>query len=206
MSFWEFVASVLQSLAWPGVAAYAIWKLSGPAGEALRELASIRYKDFQADFGRQLRKVVAQAEEIGLESEEPLALPAPAVPPVAAEGVGEPLTYRERLQRALAESENEPEHAVVLAWRCVERELIGAVRRFDEQIAITSSRHAIQFLSKKRVIDDKTAHVLFDLRRLRNSAVHVISTDVVEITVEQAKEFARLALAVCDKLAAIDAP
>ena len=98
-----------------------------------------------------------------------------------------------------------PEPAVGVAWLAVEHELMQAVMRMaisPDYPLYNAAAKNIALLHEHGCIDAATRGVLDRMRRLRNAAVHATS-DVVRVSVAEAREFVGLAKALTDKLKSI---
>jgi hypothetical protein len=135
-------------------------------------LRSLKYKDWQADFGEGLSKVEQQ-----IETREQR----PELPP-----------NKQREERLLSVADSSPNFAVLEAWLNVE----DALRTVARQNAIDFRRGSSPLYLTRRprsqgIIDAQTAALLDDLRALRNLAVH--PDPERPISVEEARRYGELA-------------
>jgi hypothetical protein len=156
VSVLQFIASIVNSLAWPLVVLGSVVILRGPLRALLPLLQRLKYKDLELDFGQQVRELNA---EVAAE------LPAPgaaALPPIG----GDPVIAR------LAETS--PRAAVLEAWRAVEAAALLAARRLGGEVFRDKAftLHAIRFLEGLDGLDSAIVSLLRDLRGLRNQAAH----------------------------------
>jgi len=162
MAWGSLFSSIIDSLAWPAAVVIGLAMLRKPIAQLLKDLRSLKYKDFQFDFGTRLEKVeadVASAPELAL---------AP-VPQLAA---GTEEHFREIAKLS-------PLAAIVEAWIPVEKELFRLLEK--TQLVAQSAPSAwtsqspvalIKRLQQAEIIDLRTSTVINDLRRLRNAAAH----------------------------------
>jgi len=59
----SFIASLIRSLAWPGVVVFFVWYFAHPLAEMLLTVSRFRYKDLEVDFGKEIQEVKASAEK-----------------------------------------------------------------------------------------------------------------------------------------------
>ena len=191
MNVFNFIASVIDSLAWPVAVVILVLSLRLPLGKLLPELRRLRYGKFEMDFGQQVRNLEATARTAGIH------LPKRPVPPKL-----RVLDSNEIINDATQLSADFPEASVVMAWKAVEREIIQALERFgiieDKQKSATSVKN-IALLHNRGFIEDHTRELLDRMRKLRNIAAHS-DREAVNITSNEALEFINLSVALNEKL------
>ena len=180
MDWLQFVASVIGSLAWPGVVLAAVILLRRPLAELLPFLHRLKYKDFEVEFDREVRKLREEA-----------ALALPPLPRSVSSKLPEETALLELASVA-------PREAVIEAWLLVES---SARRAVETGGSITEPGQPLTgpqltwALMDKGLIDTATRAVFDRLRMLRTQAVHVqkfaISKASARDYVELALEFAR---------------
>ena len=191
MSVISFIASVIDSLAWPVAVIILMLYLRLPLGKLLPELRRLRYGNFEMDFGQQVRSLEVSARTAGLRLPE-----RPAPSKLRA------LDSNEIISDATRLAVDFPEASVVMAWKAVEHEIIHALRRFD--IAEDKQWYGppvknVAILHKRGYIEDDTYELLERMRKLRNMAVHA-EREAVNITSDEALEFITLSVALNEKL------
>jgi hypothetical protein len=157
MDWFEFIASLVNSLAWPMAVVILVLILRKPLAGLIPLLQRLKYKDLELEFGRRVEEV----------SEKLVA----AIPRPTLKYVPSPSE-----SRAIQLAEVSPRAAVMEAWREVERAVIGAAKRNDlstgkEQGRVTSLR-AIRSLEQAEMVERDKARLLNDVRVLRNQAAH----------------------------------
>ena len=53
----EFVASLVESLAWPAVVGYCVYILRAPAGKLLERVSKLKYGELEAEFQERLNNI-----------------------------------------------------------------------------------------------------------------------------------------------------
>ena len=61
MDWLQFIASIIDSLAWPGAILAAVILLRRPLSALLPLLRRLKYKDFEVEFDRKVRKLREEA-------------------------------------------------------------------------------------------------------------------------------------------------
>lgn len=196
MSGLEFVASLVDSAAWPIAVVAAAYLLRRELAALLDRLREVRHRDTTLTFGEGLQEAEAEAEGA--------ALPKPSVatsqselPSVVSDATGsftaEALSAAIR-QSLIAVADASPRAAVIEGWQLVE----GALAAAAERVGVKWVQHRptpmrlLGTLTKKGSVDAPTAEVIADLRRLRNQAAHASTT----ITKDEALRYIDLAIQV----------
>jgi hypothetical protein len=174
MNFWEFLASVIGSIAWPTAIVVSVWMFREKLGE-LMPLLRLKYKDFEASFK------LDQAEK-----------EAATLPPAPADA----LPTKEEKDKFQQLAELSPQAAIVEVRRDIEETL----RKFAKSHNLTSSTpnsaaSLIRLLRQHDLIDHSSANVLDTLRGIGNQAAHSNSSDYSIEDALRYKELADLVLA-----------
>lgn len=191
MDMLGFIASIIDSLAWPAAVVILVLILQSPLRKLLLHLTRFRYGDVEIDFGREVHKLEDRAKTAGLQLPE-----RPARPKTE---IGDSTQIIADAERLAADF---PEPAVGLAWTGVEHELMQAVMRLA--ISADYPPHGaplknIALLRDQGYLDDETRELLDRMRNLRNAAVHA-ARETSRISADEAREFIALAEAVTEKL------
>lgn len=171
MSWMDFVASLVESLAWP-VAAFAIALVFRKQLLTLLEnLEEFGWGEARAKFSKRIDKAEQVAESL------PTPLNAPALPASP--------TEEDRFEQLLAIS---PSAAVLDAWNPIEISL----RKVAEKHGVPSSRYVnpagwVKELNKAGFLPMSVVTLVNELRKVRNVAAH---SD--EVTVSDALRFREL--------------
>ncbi|HFQ5008729.1 TPA: hypothetical protein ACG1TX_004191 [Vibrio vulnificus] len=159
----EFVASIIDSLAWPVTVFLCILILKEPMGKLLGRVSKFKYGEIEAEFQERLEKLVAfeQSEEIKVNAD-----------------TAEASVYLEDL------AETSPRAAVLEAWLKVQKATSAfcIAKGFPQNV----SHQGLFKLARERNLDIdafKTVHQ--ELRLLRNKAVHASDSDITPATARQ---------------------
>lgn len=159
----EFVASAIDSLAWPVTVILCILILKEPVGKLLSRVSKFKYGEIEAEFQERLGKLVAFEQ-----SETVKANPDAAEVSVFLEDL----------------AETSPRAAILEAWLKVEKATIAFC--VDKGLPQNLSHQGLFKLAREKGFDIdefQTAHQ--ELRLLRNKAVHVTDSDITPSTARQ---------------------
>jgi uncharacterized protein YutE (UPF0331/DUF86 family) len=186
----QFLAAVINSLAWPLTTVALVFVLREPVNRVLTALTRLKYKDLELDFGRELKKIEEKAKAIEV-------LPAPTAKVVG--GPKEPYELLEEAERLAPEF---PEPAVAVAWSAIEDSLWKAVERLTSTTTFRGkpASKTIQELLQREAIDRETIDVLNRMRNLRNEAVHGRWNAFGGVSADEAREFIALARGIHERL------
>ena len=182
MDWLQFVASIVGSLAWPGVVLAAVILLRRPLAALLPLLRRLKYKDLEVEFDREVRELREEA--------------AAALPPLP-RAVPSAIPEENALLELASVS---PRAAVVEAWLLVESAARRAIERRGmrpEAERALSGPQLTRTLMHAEVLDNATRAVFDRLRMLRNQAVHAQDFAVGEAS---AREYVELSLALARRL------
>jgi hypothetical protein len=158
-----------------------IFILRRALGSLLANLRTVRYRQWQADFDRQLRDAEASAELLPEPAEEAQGL-----------DVGEPAGVDIELLARVS-----PRAAVIEAWLLIEHQMVAVAQRHDVQMQPVNVRRLADLLVKQGVLDESLQAVIRDLNFARNSAVHGID---FALTPAEAQRYVELATRVAEAL------
>lgn len=170
MSFLEFLASVVDSLAWPGFIAVGAYLLRMPLFQILERMSSVRFAGLEADFREALAD--KSADKNNKETEEKINL--------------NPLEL-DFLQKV---AELSPRAAIIEAWMRVElasSDYVAAVGGDEKAVArgLTNLKQI-----QRRSIEAQMPRYM-ELRTLRNEAAHAAEFAVPTF---YAEDYAKAAL------------
>jgi hypothetical protein len=173
----QFVASVIDSIAWPLVVGVALYLLRKPISGLLPLLRELSYKEFKINFA-------AETEQI-----RDLAMALPVVD-------SNPSRPRLAFESTL---ETSPRDAVIEAWAALESSILDAANRLGwkgtGRVTTGEIRNAMTFISKnaESMVPGPDLVEMFDgFRRVRNEAAHLPKFAVSRETVERYLQSARL--------------
>jgi sugar-specific transcriptional regulator TrmB len=143
-------------------------------------------KEYRAEFDREIDKLESEAKR----------LPPPVKPKPKIKRLPPPPGYRSRFLRL---AEISPRGAIIEAWGEVENAVqrVALEHEIKEKVGTASSPVIAETFARQGLIDKATYIVFEDLRHLRNKAAH--GTEF-EPTIEQAKEFVKLAIGIAERL------
>jgi len=182
MTWLQFWASLVQSLAWPTAVVLCVWIFKERL-QSLLPLLRLRYKELDVSF--RLEKAEQDAAALPPPPQEP---PGRALPP--------PTVEEQQRHNELAEL-----HPVgAIAETSLEVE--GAMRHLAEAAKLDLPPHSsmlnyVRLLRHRKIIDSKTAALADDLRVIRNNAMHQVGSP---ITTDDAKRYRALAEEVIKRL------
>jgi hypothetical protein len=168
-----FVAEMVKSLAWPLAAIVIILFLRRSLLALIPNLKRLQYKEFAAEFDRDLKKADEQVAEIN----PPPVKEAEETPM----GVAEPAAQK---YRRLADVS--PKAAIIEAWRDAEVALLDAAGVRDSDATL---QRILDSLLREGKLDPGEKHFLEYMRMLRNKAAHATDLD---LTADQAYRYAIL--------------
>jgi hypothetical protein len=190
MTLLEFTSSCIASLAWPVTAGVIVWLLRDSIKRLLLTVTSLKYKDLQVDFGRELKELEQKAAVLDIKPASRAAAPAHVQK--------DPDEFLANAERLMDEF---PEPAIALAWSAVEAALEGAVQRLAVSPGDPARRAAADNahrLAEQNLIDRNTLDVLDRLRALRNAAVH--GRSAIQVSALDAQQYVSIARAAVDRL------
>jgi len=163
MGLLDFVASLVESLAWPLIVGFCVYILRTPAGKILERISKLKYGDLEAEFQERLNKIepIANGDTKRIIQEK-------NITPITLEYL----------------SELSPRAAVLEAWIIVE----NATSAFCEANGLPAniSYQGLFQAAKKKDLDIEAFQTAYqELRLLRNKAVHATDSDITPITAKQ---------------------
>lgn len=183
MDWFTFIASIVKSLAWPGVVCFVIWVLRDEFVNLLPRLKKLKHNNTELEFTESIKDL----EE---NHKRPDALP-------AAPAMNEDL--HKQFNDIIVSAKLSPRAAIMEAWLKVESAAAHATIKAYPEIEENQLRGPVQplrLLEGKVLTEDETKKI-FELRRLRNLAAHDESFDLDGHPVEA---YIHIALAVANKL------
>lgn len=174
MDILAFIASLVQSLAWPAAIVVCAWTFRAPILKLLSTMRSLKYGDLKMDFGEELTDIEASiqpAENVELSQQDQT----------------ENVHFRKL-------AEGSPRGAVIEAWLSVEQSLLDLAEVNELDVKGSKGRvprRLIQELAKRRLISPDIEEQILALLNLRNQAAHV--KDMLQITPVDAIRYKELA-------------
>jgi uncharacterized protein YutE (UPF0331/DUF86 family) len=185
MEWKQFLSNLVESLAWPSIAAIFLYMFKNELSNIVTRVAHFKYKDLELDFG----KVKQQADE--LRREEYNEVPTLKSPELN--------SLEDQIFDAV---ERAPSAAILLAWSGVETAMASAVARLCislQEPSYRSPMHNIEMLSRHGGLDKSDENLLREMRLLRNKIAHERDA-MINITQEQATDYANVAKSIIKNL------
>jgi len=179
MTLFEFISSIISSLAWPAIVLIIVFILKNPLSKILISLTKFRYKDLEMEFERLKSSAKSLPETI-----ESKTIPE-----------SERIIYSSLEEQIADIAPRSPEGAILIAWSTIEAAVSSAVMRLaisPEPPSYRSVIHNIECLKKYTDIDKTVFAILNDLRTVRNQVAHVRERRY-KISVEQALSYGKTA-------------
>jgi len=179
MTLFEFISSIISSLAWPAIVLIIVFILKNPLSKILISLTNFRYKDLEMEFERLKSSAEALPETI-----ENKIIPE-----------NERIIYSSIEEQITDIAPRSPEGAILIAWSTIEAAVSSAVMRLaisPEPPSYRSVIHNIENLKKYTDIDNTVFAILDDLRVVRNQVAHA-RDGRYKVSVEQALSYGKTA-------------
>ena len=190
MTWKEFIAEIISSIAWPIVAILFLALFKTEMAKIIMRLAHFKYKDFELDFDR----ITQQAEEIQKEQADVPVVKSPVE-----------LSLENQILSAV---ETAPSAAILLAWSGIETAMASAVARMaisPESPSYRSPKHNIDMLIKNGGLAGDYSPMLNNMRRLRNEVAHGQDSGL-STSHEQASRYANVAIDIIQHLETLKKP
>jgi len=179
MTLFEFISSIISSLAWPTIVLIIVFILKNPLSKILISLTKFRYKDLEMEFERLQSSTDALPETI-----ENKTIPE-----------SERIIYASLEEQIADISPRSPEGAILIAWSTIEAAISSAIMRLaisPEPPSYRSVIHNIECLKKYTNLDKIIFAILDDLRVVRNQVAHA-GDGKYKVSVEQALSYGKTA-------------
>jgi hypothetical protein len=187
MTFLEFIASLVSSLAWPATMFLAICFLRKPLVELIPLLKKLKYKAFEAEFRDALEATPVLSTSLPNETH-------------SADSPGELLKSRNYY---LQLAEVSPRSAIMEAWLELESAGFDAYTRIvkPDIKVIMNQRNTAQHLYGQSLITEDEYKSFQNLARLRNKAAHEV--DLTDMNQKVVGEYVDYCLALASKIRTI---
>ena len=185
-----FIAEIAKAFAWPVCVVVLAYLLRQPLKSLVLTVRTLRYKEFEADFTKDLERIELKADKAGL--------------PPADELSKLPLAESESLSAKYRRlSWISPRTAILEAWRELElvtRKVATAADYCDvQEDEFPDSSLTVKRLLREGKVDTPSAILFEELGNLRIRAYHAYDT---QISAEEAYSFALLAARLAARLEA----
>lgn len=188
MEVGNLIARILEALVWPITVVIIIFLFRKQISNIILNLSKLRYKDFEAEFGRDLQVAESKAEQLELPSPETLRQDI------------EPITLASSYDRLFELATLSPRAAVTEAWLRVEAAIDEVARALEfKPSPLRRGREAavlLELIGRDKLPKD-TMLLYDDLRKMRNNAAHAIE---FEISIKDATRYVDLALGLAHRV------
>lgn len=160
MDWKTFIASIVDSLAWPVVAVIVVLILKDAIKELLPRLRRFKHRDTEFEFAEKISEMVRESET---EAEEEFD-----------QDISEPESENQ-FNSLLKLAEVSPRAAVVEAYRILEHAADSAIKAAYPDLDSYELRHPVRarrYLVKANILSPDQYDQLRELRNLRNLAAH----------------------------------
>lgn len=199
MNLFDFIAKVIESLAWPITIIVIFVVFRESISKIFLTLSNFKYKDISIDFKRELSELESMAEKAEITKN--------SIDKVDGHDKKELIKHRYRSREEEIEQVAliSPTAAIPLAWTMVEDSLMSTIMRLAISPDYPPNNSAllnIQYLRDYGGLDDETFKALNRMRQIRNEAVHGKYSNS-NISTEEALEYSQLAINMVKKLESI---
>lgn len=158
MDWKSFIASMIDSLAWPAVVCYTVWLFHEKLGALLPRLTKLKHNDTELEFSEGVRELEEQVSQ-------PIELPEPTV---QSSDLSEQFDFLQKLAHI------SPRAAILEAWRNVETSAAKAAAKAYPELEPRNLRGPARpmRLLEGKVLSKEELRQISGLRRLRNMAAH----------------------------------
>lgn len=172
MTFLEWTASIVDSLAWPGTLLLAALLLKQPLSQVILTVSKIKYGKLEVDLSKEVKEIEEAAKTI--DAEEVKVIEERRKARMELE-LTENVSTPDWVSRALEAASVSPESAILLSWKELEREINLAAHRLGmaqaSRTSITPIR-CLQFLIDSGRLSKDDQRLIMKMRRLRNEVAH----------------------------------
>jgi hypothetical protein len=204
MDWLTFIASVLQSLAWPLTVITLALIFRNAIKTLLSEIISVKSKWFEIGFDKRIEQVAREAERVLPEHPAPIqirvsdAVSVHTGDDIAVDSNQKVLLQANAQERFLRLVDSHPAAAILESWLDLETDLRKLAEKHDiDRSDKLSTRQIAQELRERGVLDEETLNIFSKLRDLRNVVVH---TRVDSITPNLALEYDQIVRRLITKL------
>lgn len=153
----QFVVALLDKVAWPVVVLLCFFALRKPLSGLIPQASRLRYKDFELEFGKELKAAAENA-------------------------VGAfPELKQDKKALLIASADHMPSSAILEAWLavCEAAELLIKSRKVEVEFDGANRYKQMEgVLVAENLIDSGKARLFSELRQLRNKVAHAPNFDV----------------------------
>lgn len=161
MDGYQFVSSLIDSLAWPAAVVWMAFLLKGPVAKLIPRVRTFKYGEFQVDIGEKLE----EAKEL--------------VSAIDTTGAQESHEVEDRSVAFQSIAETNPRTAILIAWTPVEVELTKLAAKAG--VTMTPgmpTRIQLKPLEEEGLLNRHLVDTIAKLQSIRNAATNVLNTNI----------------------------
>lgn len=182
LSSFEFISTLVKSLAWPVVMLIITVILKKPIESILSNLSTVSYKDITMNFSKKLSEI-----ESSLDTKIPSS---------------DASRLSSKDKEIMKVAEISPEASISMSWTMLEQEISNTIKRLsispDHPINNSPFRN-VQLLFESELIDSETKQNIEEFRQLRNKATHGHHS-TQGLSINQALQYHRLSKSIAEIL------
>jgi uncharacterized protein YutE (UPF0331/DUF86 family) len=172
----EHFVEIIKAIAWPIAIVWVGYIFRSEVRQLLGRISSLKYKDMEANFDKQLAKAESEAKSITVSNK-----------------TTEDLSQTEQLLRI---AEVSPRAAIVEAWTLIEMAASKKALKAGATLSRTSPKMIVDYLQRSGELPPNSLEIIEQLRKLRNQAVHMPDFAISQSEAERYLELAAKSAAV----------
>ena len=188
MEVGNLIVRIIEAIVWPVTLIVFLLLFRSQIAGIIKRISKFKYRDFEAEFGQDLRDAEHKAEIIELPTPETL------------EQATEPITIGSSYDRLFELANWSPRAAITEAWLRIEVAIdeVASALEFKPS-TLRRGREAALLLEliNRELLPKDTIYLYNDLRKMRNKAVH---TAEFEMNISDAKRYVDLALGLAQRI------
>jgi uncharacterized protein YutE (UPF0331/DUF86 family) len=156
LNTFEFISSIIKSLAWPVVVLTIAILLRQPIVKILSNLSKVTYNNLEVNFGEKLDELNSSLESKNIPENNMQ-------------------NANSNEDEIITLAQISPAASITMAWSMIEQEILRTIKRLrisPDHPLDNSPFKNINLLKTEGLIDLETENTLNELRNLRNKAVH----------------------------------
>jgi len=166
----EHFVEIIKAIAWPIAIVWLGYVFRSEVRQLLGRMSSLKYKDMEANFDKQLAKAESEAKSITVNKKP-----------------NENLSQTEQLLRIADVS---PRAAIVEAWTLIEMAASKKGLKAGVALPRTSPKMIVDYLQMSGELPQNSIKLIEQLRKLRNQAVHMPDFAISQSEAERYLELA----------------
>jgi uncharacterized protein YutE (UPF0331/DUF86 family) len=174
----DYIVEIIKAIAWPVAIVWVGYVFRAEVRQLLGRVSSLKYKDMEASFDKQLAKAESEYQSISIEKKS-----------------SDDLSQIEQLLRI---AEVSPRAAIVEAWTLIEMAASKQGLKAGVALQRTSPKMIVDYLQSSGELPPNSIEIIEQLRKLRNQAVHMPDFAISQSEAERYLELAaKIAAVIC---------